>query len=493
MAVPVPGIHDEYGYLLQADTFLHGRLANPPHPLWRSFETFHVNWFPTYSSMFPPAQGFVLAAGKLLGHPWTGVVFSTAAMCAAFVWMLQAWMPPRWAFLGGLIALLKLGLISYWMNSYWGGAVAAAGGALVLGALGRIFRKPRVRDALLLGFGAAILANSRPFEGFILCLPAGIALLLWMRGKSAPPMRHLARRIVAPVALVLVLTAAFMSFYNWRLTGNPLLLPHVLNTRTYHSTPLFLWGHLKPPLRYNNQQFEEFYGGWARDNFPATWKDMLRICSEKITRYWATFLWPGAIFPLLCLPFAFRDRRMRLLTVVAAMCTAGLFSVVWSFPHYAAPVTCVYCALLVQGFRHLRAFRPSGRLVGVALSRAAGFLLLVTVGLGIYRRVHDPYWWDWNGSMGEASRAAIQEKLERTAGKHLILVRYGEDHNLHDEWVFNGADIDGSKVVWARELDRAQNDKLLAYYRSRTVWLAEPDDDPSELLPYEPPEDQEGP
>src|SRR5215469_7721693 len=132
--VPIPGVHDEFSYLLMADTFAHGRLTNPPHPMWISLETFHVNWFPTYSSMYPPAQGAVLALGQILGSAWLGVLLSTAAMCAAVYWMLSAWMPSRWALLGGALVGLKLAFTSYWMNSYWGGAAAATAGALVLGA-----------------------------------------------------------------------------------------------------------------------------------------------------------------------------------------------------------------------------------------------------------------------------------------------------------------------------------------------------------------------
>ncbi len=98
--------------------------------------------------------------------------------------------------------------------------------------------------------------------------------------------------------------------------------------------------------------------------------------------------------------------------------------------------------------------------------------------------VCDPLQWT---CQGDPSRAAIAKTLSNTPGKHLIMVRYEEDHNLHDEWVYNGAEIDTAKVLWARELDPAQNAKLFAYFRDRQVWLVEPDTDNTELVPYQGP------
>jgi hypothetical protein len=496
LLVPVPGIHDEFSYLLMADTFAHGRLANPSHPMWMSFETFHVNWFPTYSSMYPPAQGFVLALGQLLGHPWIGVLLSDAAMCSVILWMLQAWMPARWAFLGAALVALKFGFSSYWMNSYWGGAVAAAGGALLLGALPRILRRGRApagtaasnpKYALLLGLGIAILANSRPYEGLLLCVPAAGYFLRWLfreRSERRNPLSCI-RGAILPLVAILLCAATFMGYYNWRLTRNPLLLPHTLNVRTYHTAPMFIWQHAKPERQYNNVQFEDFYNDFERDEYHTTFSDFKSVSWLKITRYTTTYFWMGLLLIVPWIPFAFRDRRIRLLALAFILCVPGFFAVVWSNSHYAAPLTSVFSALIVQAIRHLRTVRIAGRPIGMALSWATVALLAFDIGGAVVHRSCDPIWWT---CQGDVSRAAIQNKLQNTPGKHLIVVRYGEDHNIHDEWVYNGAEIDGAKVLWARELTTEQNQELFEYFKDRQIWLVTPDMDNTYLEPYSPPE-----
>src|SRR5271157_4731991 len=114
---PQPRVQDEFSHVLVADTFAHGRLVNPVHPMWVHFESMHIVVNPVYGSAFPVAQGIALAAGQLLtGHPWSGVWLSVAFMCAAIAWMLYGWLPPRWALTGAAIAVVRFAVLSYWMN-----------------------------------------------------------------------------------------------------------------------------------------------------------------------------------------------------------------------------------------------------------------------------------------------------------------------------------------------------------------------------------------
>lgn len=485
LPIPTPGVHDEFSYLLMADTFAHGRLANPSHPLWISFETFHVNWHPTYSSIYPPAQGFVLAVGQLLGYPWIGVLLADAAMCVAIFWALRGWMPSRWALLAAGVTWLKLGLTSYWMNSYWGGCVPAIGAALVLGGLGRLRHRTKVRDAILLALGIAILANCRPYEGFFICIPVAVWLVLWFVGRvrSNTSLQSRLKTAVLPIACVLALTGAFMGYYNWRLTGSPLVMPRTLNLQAYYSTPIFLWQKPKPALHYNNAAFHIFYNGWLRGGYFGDWTDIQRVSGEKMQLFTTIYLWPGALFILPGLPFALLDRNMKIFVAVLICGAAAIFAIIWSQSHYAAPLTCVFYGLIVQAIRHLRTMRTSSLQLGVALSRMAILLLAFDTGTNLCQQVCDPLVYSCKGN---PARADIVQRLERLPGKHLIIVRYGARHIVHDEWVFNGADIDGGKIVWARDISPEQNEKLLAYFKDRQIWMIEPDNDSKRLTPYVP-------
>ena len=137
MPIPQPVVTDEFSHLLAAETFVSGKITNPKHPMWEHFETFHELMRPTYMSMYPPGQALCLAMGwKLFGHPWFGVCISFGVFSACLCWMLQQWVPPIYAIVGTAITLTRISILGYWMNSYWGGAVAAAAGCALLAARG---------------------------------------------------------------------------------------------------------------------------------------------------------------------------------------------------------------------------------------------------------------------------------------------------------------------------------------------------------------------
>jgi hypothetical protein len=168
---PVPAVHDEFSYLLAADTFASGRLANPSHPMWFNLETFHVVQHPTYASKLLPGQGLLLAVGQVFfGDPLVAVWLSAGAMCAAIFWMLRGWVSAPWALLGGLLAVFRCHPGHYWMDSYWGATLAATGGALVIGAVART-QRGRLSIGVILGVGLALLGLTRPYEGVVFSLP----------------------------------------------------------------------------------------------------------------------------------------------------------------------------------------------------------------------------------------------------------------------------------------------------------------------------------
>ena len=223
---PVPSGADDFSYLLLADTLRHFRLSNPPHPFHQFFEAVFILQQPTYSSIYPLGQGIVLAFGRIVFQTyWAGVLLSLAGFCALAFWMLHGWTSPRWAFLGGLLAIAQFGPLSAWTNSYWGGYLSACAGCLVFGALPRLRSSTSLRPALLLGIGLSLQLLTRPFECFFLVLSV-TAFCLIFRTK-------LLAMSVAVVALTLLPAAALTLFQNHSVTGRWLTLPYLLSRYQY--------------------------------------------------------------------------------------------------------------------------------------------------------------------------------------------------------------------------------------------------------------------
>lgn len=486
---PEPQVHDEFSFLLTADTFAHGRLVSAQHPFWPHFESIHILSRPAYTSAFPIAQPALLALGKVaFGNPWAGVWLSSGLMCGTMCWMLQGWLPPRWALLGAVLVILRLGISSYWMNSYWGGCVAAAGGALVLGALPRMRRSPRWCESVIMGIGLAVLANSRPVEGAMFGLVVAVVLFAWMFGKQGPPVRLAMSRIVLPLVLLLGLAGIGVGYYFARVTGKPWLAPYVLYRTTMSITPHFLWQKPTPEPLYNSAELRDFYVYWEMATYTQARRSLAVDLGQKTASYWRFYLGPLLTIPLLALPVLWRDRKSRQLLLMAAAFSLVLAGQVWHNAHYAAPATGLAILIVVLAMRRLRLWRWRGLAVGLYLVRsvpmACAAMLLIQIVAG--RSGGDSLEqrsWRWP-TAGGVARAGVLSSFKRMGGQHLVFVRYNAGHNAGDEWVYNDADIDGSHVVWARELDRGSNAELMRYFPGRQVWLVEPDATVPHAVPY---------
>jgi len=500
--VPLPFCSDDFSFLLAGDTFAHGRLTNPTPAMWTHFETIHVTMNPTYQSMYFPGHGLILAASKVvLGNSWIGLLIVSALMCAALCWMLQAWLPAGWALLGGMIAVLRLGVFSYWTNTYHaGGSLAALGGALILGALPRLMRTARLRYAMLMGIGVAILVLTRPYEGVLLCLPVGVVLGNWIwKGKNRP--RVAARTRLAAATLVFGIAAvAWMGYYDFRAFGNPLTPPYTIDRNTYAIAPYYVWQHARPEPKYRYAEMRAFYheGELKFYNHIHSVKGFVPYTLEKVGFVILFYAGFALLPPLLMVRRIFLDRRIRFLVVCVLVLAGGMVIEIYLLPHYVAPFTAAFYAIGLQAMRHMRFWKPEGRPMGLALLRLTVVVCALMAGI---RVVASPLHFgpnefppsDWNESwFGPehfgTERAQIEARLSQLPGGQLAIVRYSPDHNPGDEWVYNRADIDGSKVVWAQDADAADNLELIRYYQNRKVWLVEPDLTPARVSPYAIPE-----
>jgi hypothetical protein len=473
---PSPDVYDEFSHLLVADTLRHLRLANPAHALHQFFETQFVLQDPTYSSIYPIGQGLVLAVGwTLFGHPWPGVLLAGAALCALCYWMLRAWTTPGWALVGGVLAAIEFGPLNQWMNSYWGGAAAAAAGCLVFGALPRLSSwTGRGPAPLLLGIGLGLHLLIRPYESIFLVL----SVLLFPMWSVPRRLLKLAPAAALPVMLALGLTLA----HNRQVTGTWTTLPYALSQYQYGVPAALTFQPNPAPHRELNREQALNYQmqmSFRGLNFGQ------RL--EYRVRYYRFFFLAPLYLALPAFFWSLREFRFVWVALTLAAFALGTNFFPIFEPHYMAAVTCLFVLVSVKGLQQL------ARLNGDA-ARLVVFLCVAQFVFWYSMHVFDTQefsmavrryeTWDGLNHRNPAMRIAVNGQIESLPGKLLVFVHYYPQHIFQEEWVYNRADIDGSRVVWARDLGPEENEKLRAYYKDRSAWLLEPDFRPPRFRSY---------
>jgi hypothetical protein len=461
--VPEPVVYDEFGHLLAADTLLHFRLANPPHPLRQFFETFFVLQMPAYASIYPIGQGLTLAIGQaIFGLPWAGVLLSTAAMCALCYWMLRGWTTPGWALLGGMLAVIEFGPLCPWMNGYWGGSLAAVAGCLVFGALPRVRGEGRAyaRSSMgaLMGLGIGLHWHVRPYETIFLVLSVLLFLL--------PSWRMLAKPALA-AGIALLPAIALSLLQNKAITGSWTTLPYALSRYQYGVPAAFTWqDNLQPHTELTREQEMQYKMQTSfRPAGMETIQSYLQRLEYRVRFYRFFFLAPLYV----ALPFflvSLRDLRFLWVTLTLLLFALGVNFYPFFEVHYLGALTCLFLLVSVRALDRMD-------------NRAARLIIYLCL-------AHFAFWYSRSffDPPAPERRAAVDRQIAQAPGKQLVFVRYWPQHIFQDEWVYNAANIDRARVVWARDLGSSENRELLRYYPDRTAWLLEPDAIPPKLTRY---------
>jgi hypothetical protein len=367
-----------------------------------------------------------------------------------------------------------------------GGAPAAIGGALVVGAFPRLVKRVSSAPAILLAIGLILLMNTRPFEGGLV----SIVVLAVLFFRLVPAVRESWRAIILPFlpgVLLFLCGSIFTAYYCYRVTGSPLTMPYVVNRQTYgwpENLAFLPPKHIQSEHPILQAMYEKELANRTR------YSSVAMAVDSWITRVfdsWVFFVGPTLTIPLVLVPFALRKTRYSLLVWLVGI--EGLINLgqLLLYPQHLAHLTAVIFTLLTIGCWYLYdtiAKRSLVRARYMAIALPACLCLVAALKMEAQALRVPVSYWERAYEIHRDARFSIQQDMERLPGKQLIIVHYDPAHSPDQEWVYNRADIDNSKVVWARDMGPKENQKLVHYYPNRRVWWLEVDKFPVIPIPY---------
>ncbi|MDP9114477.1 MAG: hypothetical protein M3O20_12455, partial [Acidobacteriota bacterium] len=321
-------------------------------------------------------------------------------------------------------------------------------------------------------------------------------ILLWCLRKLHTPLRVVCLNVALPALAVLGVCAAGIAYNDYRVTGDALTLPYQAHDRQYAMASLFAPAPLRPEPVYRHAIMRKFWAEWN----VGQWTDARtspRIVSLVKLLVIGSFFFPfwALMVPVLLWPYALRTLEEQATVLLLVVMLLMIAPVIAAQPHYVAAFAGVFYLRFLHSVKRLWSWRQWGKPVGRIL--ASGLLALIFGQLWVNLAGNFGSGKDRDGypfgrdiySRGLAIRTAsfaaerysMLQRLEQLPGRQLVMVRYAPEHDPQNDWVYNEADIDASRVVWAREMGPKQDEPFFEYFYDRKVWLLEPDLSPPKL------------
>jgi hypothetical protein len=298
------------------------------------------------------------------------------------------------------------------------------------------------------------------------------------------------------VVLVLIPAVAIMLFQNKAVTGSWTTLPEMLSQYQYGvPAALTVQSNPVPHRELTREQALDYKMQLSFHTGPETMTSYLERLEYRVRYYRFFFLAPLylalAVFLVTIREFRFVWAALTLLLLSLGVNFFPAFQL-----HYIAAATCLFVLMSVTGLERLSRLSirgsPAGREAALVIVFLCAAHFLFWYGVHAFEDTEvsmamRPYeTWDAINHGNPERRIYIDRQLAAIPGKLLVFVRYYPQHIFQDEWVYNAADIDTARVVWARDLGEAEDEKLRRYYPDRAVWLLEPDFRPPRLTAYQP-------
>jgi hypothetical protein len=364
----------------------------------------------------------------------------------------------------------------------------------VFGALPRLIQSWNRRDAVLLGLGIGIHCIARQFESMLLlaCIILYATRLLRSREllKKVPRVSVYAMAAAAPFFVLTLLQ-------NKAVTQNWFTLPEQLSQYQYGvPTSLTFQPVPQPHVPLTPQQELDYRAQTLSHGLQPDSLSRFLLRLEFRVRYYRFFFFPALYLGVFAFLLALKERRLLYVVGALAIFALGTNLFPYLLPHYLSAVTCFFILIAIIGLERLSKLQVRKLAIGAGAAKILALIclahFLMWYGCHLFENsaiaaALEPFeTWDAINHGDPHGRNAVNRQLAAIPGKLLVLVQYSPRHIFQNEWVWNAADLDASRIIWARDLGATENTKLIAQYPNRQLLLLEPDLRPPKLERYSP-------